>query len=227
MSKERRHRRAIPVPFRFRPRAGDDLLTGFARTDQDSGELRGFFATTLGISLLVWDLAFTLGAYRTIFYNRLMQIVVVSAVLLLGALVLRRNLTVRPWMIAILSIPIVWLIWRLITPVGGYFPEVYRVVEGVLVTLTMVSLPITLWVVLRILAPGYFALSTVRLRLAGLAIVLVVAAAGFLTGKFNYHVFTCEAFVVAGDDTPANCRPVKRQSSIHTPPPTHPEQVTD
>jgi hypothetical protein len=37
-----------------------------------------------------------------VFYYRLMQIFVVSAVLLLDALVLRRHLTVRPWMLAIL-----------------------------------------------------------------------------------------------------------------------------
>lgn len=206
MPNVRWRRRVVPLPFRFHQRVGDDLLTGFSRTGQDPGELRGFFATTLGISLLVWDLSFTLGAYRTVFYYRLMQIFVVSAVLLLGALVLRRNLTVRPWMLAILSIPVLWLIWRLIIPVGGFFPEVYRVVETTMITLVLVTLPVTLWVVLRILAPGYFALSTLRLRLTGLAIVAVVAVAGFLTGKFNYHVFACESYVVAGDYPPANCR---------------------
>jgi len=209
MPHERKRRRLVPPPMRFHPQVSDDLLTGFKQVDQGPSELRGFFATTLGISLLVWDLSFSLGAYHTVFYYRLMQIFVVSAVLLLGALVLRRHLTVRPWMIAILSIPVIWLTWRLLTPVGGRFPDVYPVVEAVLVGLILVTLPVTLWVVLRILAPTYFALSSLRLRLAGLAIVSVVAVAGFLTGQFNYHVFDCQSFVVAGDDEPSNCRNVK------------------
>lgn len=207
MPDEDQRRRLILSPLKFYRRVNDDLLTGFKQDgEQDSSELRGFFATTLGISLLVWDLTFSLGAYHAVFYYRLFQIFVVSAVLLLGTLVLRRRLSVQPWMLAILSTPLVWLLWRLITPVGGRWPEAYRVTELVLVALVMVTLPITLWVVLRILAPNYFALSTVRLRLAGLAIVTAVAVAGFLTGQFNYHVITCESFLVAGDDEPANCR---------------------
>jgi hypothetical protein len=202
-----KRRRLLPMPFRFqRPQVSDDLLTGFQQDEQGPSELRGFFATTLGISLLVWDLAFTLGAYHTVFYYRLTQIFVVSAVLLLGALVLRRSLTVRPWMIAILSIPVVWLAWRLLTPVGGFWPGVYRAIEVVLVGLVLATLPMTLWVVLRILAPDYFALSSVRLRLAGLAIVSFIALAAFLTGQFNYHVFSCRAFDVAGENLPPNCR---------------------
>ncbi|HZM78015.1 MAG TPA: hypothetical protein VFC19_20035 [Candidatus Limnocylindrales bacterium] len=200
-------RRRLASPFRFRPQVDDDLLTGFTKPEsRRRDDLRAFLATTLAISLLVWDLAFTFGAYRTVFYYRLLQIFVVSIVLLLGALVLRRQLTVRPWMLAIVSIPVIWLVWRLLAPAGGHWPPVYRLVEGALVDLTLLTLPVTLWVVLRILAPNYFELSSLRLRLAGLAIVSVVAVAGFLTGQFNYHVITCESFVVAGDDQPSNCR---------------------
>jgi hypothetical protein len=192
---------------RYHPSVDDDLLKGFRRPGERPAELRGFFATTIGISLVVWDIAFALGAYHTVFYYRLMQICVVSAVLLLGALVLRRHLTVHPWMLTILSIPVVWLAWRLITPVGGRWHDVYRVVDGVLVGLIVATLPLILLAVARILAPEYFALSTLRLRLAGAGIVLVVGIAGFLTGQFNDHVVTCQAFVLAGDDLPPNCRP--------------------
>ncbi|WP_034592981.1 hypothetical protein [Hamadaea tsunoensis] len=183
----------------------DDLLTGFRHPSGRPGELRGFFATTIGVSLVVWDLAFSLGAYHTVFYYRLLQIFVVSAVLLLGAVVLRRHLTVRPWMLAILSTPVVWLAWRLIVPIGGHWHSVYRVIDSALITLVLVTLPVTLWAVARIVAPEYFELSTLRLRLASAAIVVVVAVAGLLTGQFNNHVVTCQDFIVAGDDTPANC----------------------
>jgi len=208
--KESMRPRLFQSTLRLYSRVSDDLLMGFQQAEQGPSELRGFFATTLGISLLVWDLAFTFGAYRTVFYYRLLQICVVSTVLLLGALVLRRHLSVRPWMLAILSIPVIWLVWRLLAPVAGNWPPAYRAVEGILIGLTMLTLPVTLWAVLRILAPTYFELSTLRLRLAGLAIVAVVAVAGFLAGQFNNHFVTCESFVVAGDNQPRNCRQSQR-----------------
>ncbi|NUR72631.1 MAG: hypothetical protein HOU81_17575 [Hamadaea sp.] len=194
-----------PQVVKFHPRVDDDLLTGFDGEHQP-GELRGFFAITIAVSLLAWDVAFALGAYHTVFYYRLLEIFVLSAVLLLGALALRRHLSVHPWMLAILALPVIWLAWRLIVPVGGRWARTYRVIDICLIALIMVTLPVTLWAVARILAPDYFALSTLRLRLVSVAIVVVVGIAGFLTGQFNNHVVTCQDFVVAGDDQPGNCR---------------------
>jgi len=210
---ESNNERRIPLPIRLHPRVDDDLLTGFTKTAGHPSELRGFFAITIAASLLVWDLSFTLGAYHTVFYYRLMQIFVVSAVLLLGAVVLRRHLTVRRWMLGILSIPVVWLVWRLVAPVGGHWRDVYRVVDLVLIGLVLLTLPVTLWAVAHIVAPEYFALSTLRLRLASVAIVLTVGVAGLLTGQFNNHVVNCQDFVVAGDDQPQNCRVVPSPSA--------------
>jgi hypothetical protein len=62
---------------RFAP--DDDLLAGFDRAGRPAG-LRTFFATTIAASLLVWDLTFSLGAYHTVFYYRLFQILVASTV---------------------------------------------------------------------------------------------------------------------------------------------------
>ena len=197
--------RLVGPVVRYHPKVDDDLLTGFRHQGGRPGELRGFFATTIAISLVVWDLAFALGAYHTVFYYRLLQIFVVSAVLLLGAVVLRKHMTVRPWMLAVLSVPVIWLVWRLVAPVGGHWHRVYRGVDIALITIVLVTLPITLWAVARIVAPEYFELSTLRLRLAGAAIVAVVAVAGLLAGQFNQHIVTCRDFVVAGDDTPPNC----------------------
>jgi hypothetical protein len=36
-------------------------------------------------------------------------------------------------------------------------------------------------------------------------VVAVVAVLGFLVGWFNNQVYTCEEFIVAGDEPPANC----------------------
>jgi hypothetical protein len=187
-------------------RRRDDLLSGFEEPGRRAVELRGFFASTLGASLVAFDLAFDLGAYHTVFYSRLLQPLVVSSVLLLGALALRRQITVRPWLLVGLATPFTWLGFRLLVPVA---PDDlwYHIADLVLIGLSLLSLPLTLWVLARILAPEYFALSTRRLRLTAVAIVLIVAVMGYLAGRFNDHILTCQEFVVAGDETPANCRP--------------------
>lgn len=190
------------------PRVRDDLLSGFTRPGQQLEELRGFFATTLAAALLGWDLAFNFGAYHVVFYSRLMQIFVLSTVLLFGALALRRSVTVRPLMYAVLSIPAWWVAWRLAIPAGGIWRDAYSVIDGIFIGLIVITLPVTLWAVARIVAPEYFALSTLRLRLLSVAIVAVIALVGFLAGRFNNHLFTCNEFYVAGDTLPGNCRTV-------------------
>jgi hypothetical protein len=191
-------------PGHERPRHHDDLLSGFDEPDRRSTELRGFFASAIGASLVAWELAFDYGAYHTVFYSRLFQIFVVASVMLLGSLVLRREIKVRPWMFAVLSVPVAWLVFRAFAPSAGN-ERWFRILDAVLIGLTVLSLPLILWVLARILAPDYFALSSRRLRVVAVGIVVVIAAVGFLVGRFNDRVVTCNDFVLAGDDTPANC----------------------
>jgi hypothetical protein len=186
---------------RFAPE--DDLLSGFDRTAEPDG-LRAFFATTIGGSLLVWDLTFTLGAYHTVFYSRLFQILVVSTVLLLGSILLRDRIRVRPWMRAILAIPLVWLLFRMVPPIGS--PRTAAVVDDVFVAAILATLPFTMFAVARILAPEYFTLPHPRLKATAIVIIVLVGAGGLVAGQFNYQVTTCHDYTVAGNNTPSNCR---------------------
>jgi hypothetical protein len=205
---------------RFAP--DDDLLAGFDRVGRPAG-LRVFFASTIAASLLVWDLTFALGAYHTVFYDRLFQIVVASTTLLLGAVALRREVKVRPWMLAVLAIPLVWLISRAVAPFGRG-SQANHVVDLILIGLTLVSLPFTLVAVARVLSPDYFALPARRLKAASVAIIVLIGVAGFLVGQFNYEFTTCHDYAIAGNDLPSNCRnaptPTPVQSTSPTPSPT-------
>jgi len=195
---------------RFAP--DDDLLAGFDRAGRPAG-LRAFFASTIAVSLLVWDLTFSLGAYHTVFYYRLFQILVASTVLLLGALVLRRDVRVRPWTLAVLAIPLLWLVSRVVAPFGRG-TEANHVLDLILIGLTLASVPFTLVALARILSPAYFALPARRLKAAAVAIIVLIGVTGFLVGQFNYEFTTCHEYVIAGDDEPGNCRNVPT-----TPPP--------
>ena len=186
---------------RFAP--DDDLLKGLDREGEPEG-LRAFFATTIAASLLFWDLAFSLGAYHTVFYYRLFQILVASSVLLIGSLALRREVKVRPWMLVLLGIPFVWLVARFAAPLGhGSPPE--HVLDLVLMGLTLASVPFTFLAVTRVVAPDFFALPNLRLKAVAVAIVVLVAIAGYLIGTFNYRFTTCQDYVLAGDNKPSNC----------------------
>lgn len=182
----------------------DDLLGGFERDGRPIG-VRAFFAVTIGTSVFVFDLAFTLGAYHTVFYTRLLQIVVVSTVLLLGTIVLRGFVRVRWWSKLLLAVPLVWFLQRLVFP-SGRDHTAGKVLDDVLVGLTLASVPVMLVAVARVLSPEYFALPRRRFKVLAILIVALVAVGGFLIGLFNYRVTTCQDYVIAGNDTPKNCR---------------------
>jgi hypothetical protein len=181
----------------------DDLVAGLDRAGRPRG-LRAFFATTLAASLLVWDLAYQLGAYHTVFYSRLFQVFVVSTVLLLGSIVLRHDVRVRKWSRVLLAVPMLWLLVRLIAE-ARHESQPQRVVDVVMGALTLASVPFILWAAARIVSPEYFQLQRRRLKATAVGIVAVVAVAGFLIGQFNYAFTTCQDYVVAGDNQPDNC----------------------
>jgi hypothetical protein len=189
--------------WRWVPRTSDDLLTGLDQKDQSHG-LRAFFATTITLSIVVFRIAFELGAYHAVFYWRVMDIFVVSSVLLLGAAVVRGTIRVRPWTRVILAIPIVWLIARFVQPFGAD-SNAEHVFDLVLIGLSVAFLPVTLFAAARIVAPDYFTLPGRRLKIAALAIVALLGATGFLVGQFNYRFTSCQDYVTAGDNQPSNC----------------------
>jgi len=182
----------------------DDLVGGFERDGYPRG-IRAFFAVTIAASVFVFDLTFTLGAYRTVFYSRLFEVLVVSTVLLLGTIVLRRFVHVRWWSKVLLAVPLVWFVQRMVRP-SGPPGTVARVLDDFLVGLTVASVPFMLLVVARVLAPEYFELPRRRFKIVAMLIVVLVAVGGLLVGLFNYRVTTCHDYDIAGDDTPANCR---------------------
>jgi hypothetical protein len=184
----------------------DDVLTGFDQTGERKAEFRGFFATSMVASLYTWNIAFELGAYRTIFFYREDEYLVLSTVVLVGVFVVRGQIRERPWLFAAITPPAMLLLFRLASPVkhpgGGW-----GIVEDVLVVLNGVALPLMVWVIARLLAPDYFEVRGRRLKLWLFGIVAGIAVFGFLAGQFNYRYLSCDDFVTAGLDAPDNCQP--------------------
>jgi hypothetical protein len=190
--------------------AEDDLLKGFDKTGPSRGKLGGFFAVTIGASLYAWHLAFTFGAYDTLFYHRRHQLFVLSVVVLLGGLILRSRMQIRPWLLALFAPPLLRVLLQLVFPVTES-TGVTRIAEGVLNIAIVAVLPIVAWVVARLLAPDYFTLPDRRVKIAVIAVVAAVALIGYFVGRFNDRFLTCEDFRIAGDAEPANCAPAQQQ----------------
>jgi hypothetical protein len=104
----------------------------------------------------------------------------------------------------LLAVPLLWLVANLITPFGRS-SHAGSVLNTVLVIASIASVPFTMWAVTRVMLPDYFALPQRRLKVAVVAIVVLIALVGLLVGHFNYRVTTCQQYVVAGNDTPPNC----------------------
>ena len=191
----------------------DDLLKGLDRAGEGAG-LRAFFASTIAASLLVWELAFDLGAYHTVFYSRLFQITVVASVLLIGSVALHKQIRVRPWMRAVLGVPLLWLVSRLVVGPGTR-EHAGRVFDDILIGLTVLSVPFILVAAARVMAPEFFTLPGRRMAVTSVLIVLLVGVSGVVVGQFNYRFTTCQEYVLAGDNLPNNCQPPPPPAPSH------------
>jgi hypothetical protein len=182
----------------------DDLLKGFDETGPSRGRLGGFFAIAIGGSLYAWDVAFTFGVHHALVYHRRHELFVVSLVVLLGGLIMRRRVQIRPWLLALFTPPLLLVLVQLAFPVN-HSGALVRVIAHILVVTTVAVLPVVIWVVARLLAPQYFTLPDRRAKVGVIAVVAFVALLGYALGQFNDHFLTCEDFQVAGDAPPKSC----------------------
>jgi hypothetical protein len=187
-------------------RPADDLLSGFQEAGDTKNKLRSYLATTIVASLYVFDTAFHFGAYHTVNFHQLQHLAVVSLVIVIGVLLVRRQVRVHLWVLALLAPPVLLFFFRLATP-QKHPVEAIRFTDDVLVILNTVVLPVIAWIAARLLAPQYFSLPGWRLKIAVIATVAIVAATGYANGRFNYRALTCEDFIAAGDKPPTNCMP--------------------
>ena len=182
----------------------DDILTGFAREESSAPEIRTFFVSTIGAALVAWDIAFNYGAFHTVFFARRHQVAIVLFVVVLGTIVLRRQVKVNWWLLAILSIPMFWVFFRLVFPARdpGSTPSQ---VDGILFIVVVMLYPMVFWIVLRLVAPDYFSIPNRRLKVMSVVIVVVIVLLGYSVGEQNGRFLRCNEFRVSGNDLPADC----------------------
>jgi len=166
-----------------------------------------YIIATVFVSLAVWDVAFNLGAFKTIFFDKFFIIWVISLAILLSDISLKDksllNKTARfamltPTFTVALTIWVYWLGDTL--GVLGWLSFTF----GSL--LTILFLPYAAYIILQITRQDVAEFKESKpLAASLLGIAIFIGTLGFLAGHYNQVLLTCEDFKVSGNDLPDNC----------------------
>ena len=161
-------------------------------------------AVTLG--LLTWPIAFNLGAYGEIFFENIFQVVVASSILFV--IVVINDVYAAPWkwiVRAALAAPLLWFLSAAYVT-GSTTEALDRPLFVVwLVMIGIVSVPLTLRLLIDMSMPELTHTGSWRVTASVVALVVVVAAIGFVVGRDHPRFLNCRDFTVAGAAAPENC----------------------
>lgn len=169
-------------------------------------EARTFTVATVGGAIAIWDIAFNLGVYDTIFFEKIFFVWAASVAVFGVSVVLPDEYApVNWWQRIVLILPTVWIILALIvdpaidaSTIDGWMLLIGAVIYAL-------CLPFTLYIITAITNPEFFAFKTKALGVALAIIVLIVAVTSYFVGANNSLFLTCEDFKVSGNDIPPNC----------------------
>ncbi len=185
-----------------------DQPTSTPEASHNLKQANQFFISAILIALAVWPMAFDFGAYGTVFYDSLMQMVVVSLVALGAGLYVGRNTVGRPYLPwperLVLLLPLLWVLAEVL---ADAIPVPLTRGLSILLSLAtaLLALPLIIHIMMRVTMPEATQVRNPRLSRGLVLVAVLVAASSWLVGRHNYLVFTCRDFTVSGDFEPENC----------------------
>ncbi|MBV7327735.1 hypothetical protein KFU94_05640 [Chloroflexi bacterium TSY] len=160
----------------------------------------------MAISLATWNVAFSLGAYNTIFFDRLFAIWVVNLAVLLACLfVPGKERPVSGWGLVALATPTIWLILGVIQIQQQQWTWVDTLLYFASIVLMIVCLPYVVYVMVSLTQEQTLAIKPRRLLYALVTVAIIMSLLGYLMGAYNELMMTCRDFEVAGWFKPVNC----------------------
>lgn len=180
---------------------------GGARRDRaDRAPTSGPVAvSTVALSLLVWPLAFNLGAYSEVFYEDVFRFVVAAAATLAVVAVSPQDGALSRVTVVALGAPAAWLAAAVLLFDSTAEAASDPVFGTVGLVIAVVAVPTALRVLYRLFNPELSLVDDTRAVIGAAAIVVAAATAGFVVGANNDAFLVCDDFKVAGADQPANC----------------------
>jgi hypothetical protein len=172
-----------------------------------SPETRTFLIGSIALSTATWNLAFNLGAYRTVFFNEIfLAWVAVTAILLAVILIPDKKIPIPWWGILLMAVPTLAVVLQIANQEG----KLDIISDWVLVAINafafLICLPYALYVAANIANADLLQLPNRRLRISLIVIVITVGLAGYWIGANNDLLLNCGDFKISGNDQPTNCQ---------------------
>ena len=158
---------------------------------------------SVGMAIVVWWPAFTLGAWGELFFDTLLTLWVASTAAFVFVLFERRPVGRRLLRALLLLLPTVWLVFSFID--FETTDLVTFLATGFALLVVLIASPLTVWVLARIMWPDFGENSTRRQRWLIVGVVVGIAAAAFLLGVNQAHFLTCADFTISGNSEPPGC----------------------
>lgn len=158
------------------------------------------------LALLMFPIAFNLGAYGEVLYPDVFRVLVASFALLLISLRFPTYTPTRMWVTRlVLASPTAWFVVASIVWGSTADAQENPLMAAWLAVTLVISIPVTLRLLIDMFTPQVTAGRDRRLGLWMGGVVVAVVALGFLAGTFNERLMTCDDFAVAGSAEPAGC----------------------
>lgn len=168
-----------------------------------------FVLAAIAMSTAVWEITFNLGVFNTIFFEHGFSIWVASTAAFLASLFVSRpnDEPLLSWRGRfVMLLPTAWLLLMLFTEPPAQDQAIEGLVFWATISVVLVALPYTLYVVVLVITPDLVDLKDRKLFYALAGIVLSIGVIGYSVGAKNELFVTCYDFRVSGNDLPPRCR---------------------
>jgi hypothetical protein len=162
--------------------------------------------TTVAASLIVWWPAFTLGVYKTIFFEQIFALwAAATAAFLFAILMLGRRAWAQPALYSLL-VPSVWMLvtWLTAPDVTGPGHDLLFWFGAVV---TLLGLPAMASLVVLLVIPGAESVHKPGQVAVVIGVIAIVGMLSFIAGTQHPRLLTCEEFTISGNDQPDGCTP--------------------
>ncbi|MAY50301.1 MAG: hypothetical protein CMH38_10335 [Microbacterium sp.] len=173
----------------------------------------------VGMAVVVWWPAFTLGAWGDLFFDQLLAVRAAATAAFVFVLVERRPVGVRLLRAFLLLLPSVWLALMFFINDEEEDLFVFLIDLGAILAV-LIGLPFTLWLLVRIVWPEFGDETRVSTKWLIALVVVGVAVASFLLGLNHKAFLTCEDFTESGNSAPLDCTPEPEETPDPAPTPT-------
>lgn len=181
---------------------GDEAIDSMA-----VGRYGPFAVAIVTIALVVWPIAFNLGAFGEVFYIDIFQFVVVATAGLGISLLSSPYSGRRKWLTnAALAAPAVWFALAVLLTDSTAQAATDPVLGPLALVVSVIAVPTVLKMIADMFVPDFMTFERGRLLYGGAALIVLIGVISYVAGLNNDRFLTCADFKIAGSDQPTNCQ---------------------